>query len=40
MSIKLVAGAKVLNAICVYASQVGLVDDIKKVFWEELEAVL
>jgi len=30
-----VAGVEVLNVICVYASQVGLADDIKRVFWEE-----
>jgi len=32
MSIKLVLGAKVLNVICVYAPQIGLKDDIKRVF--------
>ena len=37
MSIKLVAGAKILNVIWVCAPQVGLADDIKKVFWEELD---
>ena len=26
--------------ICVYAPQMGLTDDIKKVFWEELEEAL
>ena len=40
MSIKLVAGTEVLNVICVYAPQVKLVDDIKEIFWEELEEVL
>ena len=40
MSIKLVLGAAVLNVICVYAPQMVLTDDIKKVFWEELEDVL
>jgi len=40
MSIKLVMGAEVLNIICVYAPQVGLSDDIKKVFWEELKEVV
>jgi len=40
MSIKLVAGAEVLTVICVYAPQVGLADDIKKAFWEELEGVV
>ena len=40
MSIKLVVGDEVLNVICVYVPQVGLVEDIKKVFWEELEEVM
>ena len=38
--IKLLVKAEVLNVICVYAPQVGLADDIKKVFWEEMEEVL
>jgi len=32
MSIKLMLGAIVLNVISVYAPQMGLTDDIKKVF--------
>jgi len=40
MSIKLVEGEEVLNVICVYALQVGLANDIKMVFWEELEEVM
>ena len=40
MCIKLVLGAEVLNVICVYAPQMGLSDDIKKVFWDELEEVM
>jgi len=40
MPIKSVLGAVVLNVICVYAPQMGLTNDIKKVFWEELEEVL
>jgi len=40
MSIKLVQRAEVLNVIYVYAPQMGLIDDIKRVFWEELEAIL
>ena len=40
MSIKLVLGAEVLNVICVSAPQMGLSDDIKSFFWEELEEVL
>ena len=31
MSIKLVVGVEVLNVICVYAPQVGLTNDIKRV---------
>jgi len=38
--ITLVVGMEVLNVICVYASQVGLADDIKRVVWEELEEVI
>ena len=40
MSIKLIMGVEVLNVICVYAPQVGLADDIKSVFWEQLEEVI
>jgi len=40
MSIKFVVGAEILNVTCLYAPQMGLVDDIKKVFWEELKEVL
>ena len=40
MSIKLVLGAVVFNVISVYAPQMWLTEDIKKVFWEELEEVL
>jgi len=40
MSIKLVLGAVILNVICVYAPQMGLPEDIKRAFWEELEEVL
>jgi len=40
MCIKLMLGAEVLNVICVYAPQMGLSDDIKKVFWDELEEVM
>ena len=36
MAIKLVVGVGILNVICVYAPQVGLAEDIKMVFWEEL----
>jgi len=35
-----VVGEEVLNVICVYTPQVGLADDIKRVFWEEQEEVM
>ena len=40
MSINLVLEAIVLNVVCVYAPQIGLPEDIKRAFWEELEEVL
>ena len=40
MSIKLVLGVVILNVICVYAPQMGLSEDVKRAFWEELEDVL
>jgi len=39
MSIKFVVGVEVLNMICVYAPQVGRTDNIKMIFWEELDEV-
>jgi exonuclease III len=35
--IKLIFGDLVLNVISVYAPQVGLSDDVKRRFWEDLE---
>jgi hypothetical protein len=35
--IKLIFGDLVLNVISVYAQQVGLSDDVKRRFWEDLE---
>ena len=40
MSIKLVVGVEILNVICVYAPQVGLADEIKREFSDELEEVI
>jgi len=37
--IKLV-GVEILNVISAYASQIGLTDDIKREFWEELQEVM
>jgi hypothetical protein len=38
--IKLIFGDLVLNVISVYAPQVGLSDDVKRRFWEDLEECL
>jgi hypothetical protein len=38
--IKLIFGDLVLNVISVYAPQVGLSDDVKRRFWEELEDMI
>jgi hypothetical protein len=38
--IKLVIEDLVLNVISVYAPQVSLIDDVKKLFWEDLEDII
>ena len=40
ISIKLVVGVEIVNVVCVYAPQVGLADEIKRKFWEELKEVI
>ena len=40
MLIKLVVAIEILNVICVYEPQIGLANDIKREFWEELEEVI
>ena len=40
MSMKLVVEVEILNVICVYALQVGLANDIKSKFRNELEEVI
>ena len=40
MSIKLVVEVEILNAVYVYVPQVGLADEIKREFWDELEEVI
>jgi len=40
MSIKLVVGLEVLNVVSVYAPQVGLGEEIKRLFWEDLDEVV
>jgi hypothetical protein len=38
--IKLIFGDLVLNVISAYAPQVGLSDDVKRRFWEDLEDMI
>ena len=40
MSIKLVVGSKIFNVVSVYAPQIGLDEEIKKLFWEDLDEVI
>jgi len=40
MSIMLVVGSKFINEVCIYASQIGLEEDVKWLFWEELDEVI
>jgi len=37
---KLVVGSKISNVISVYAPQIGLDEDIKRLFWEDLNVVI
>jgi len=32
--------SEVLNVVSIYAPQIGLPDDIKKIFWEDLDMVI
>jgi len=40
MAIKVVVGSEILNVISVYTLQIGLPDNIKKQFWENLDMVI
>ena len=40
MSIKLVVGSRILNVVSVFAPQVGLSEEIKRLFWEDLDEVV
>ena len=40
MSIKLMVGSEVLNVVSVYSPQVGLGEDFKRLFWEDLDEVV
>jgi len=37
MAIKVVVGSVILNVVSVYAPQIGLSDEVKKRFWEDLD---
>jgi len=39
MAIKILVGSVFVNVVSVYAPQVGLPEDTKKLFWEDLDAV-
>jgi len=40
MSVKLVVGSEILNVVSVYAPQVGLDEETKRLFWEDLDEVV
>jgi len=40
MAIKVLVGSEFVNVVSVYAPQIGLLDDIKKLFWEDLDMVI
>ena len=40
ISIKLVVGSEILNVVSVYAPQIGLSEEIKRLFWEDLDEVV
>ena len=40
MSIKMVVGSGILSVVSVYAPQIGLSEEIKRLFWEELDEVV
>jgi len=40
MAIKVLVGSEILNVVSVYAPQIGMPEDIKKLFWEDLDMVI
>ena len=36
----MVVGSDILNVVSVYAPQMGLLDNVKKQFWEDLDLVI
>ena len=40
MAIKVLVGSKFINVISVYTPQIGLPDNTKKLFWEDLDMVI
>jgi len=40
IAIKVVVGSDILNVVSIYAPQIGLAEDIKKQFWEDLDMII
>jgi len=40
MSIKLVVGLEIFKVVSIYTPQIGLDEDIKRFFWEDLDKVI
>ena len=40
MAIKVVVRSEILNMVSIYAPQIGLLEDINKHFWENLDSVI
>ena len=40
MSIKLVVGSEIFNVVSIYVPQIGLDEEIKRLFWEDLDEII
>ena len=40
MAVKVLVSSEVINVVSVYAPEIGLPDDIKNLFWEDLDMVI
>ena len=40
MAIKVLVGSEIINVVCAYAPQIVVSDDIKKLFWKDLDMVI
>ena len=40
ITIKVLVGSEFVNVVSIHAPQIGLLDDIKKLFWEDLDMVI